>query len=135
MQPVTTPMAEVFISYARAERGARSLDPQYLFQIAVAESFALRDLLPRLGNRRQKSGIALARIPLQIVVIERHEQSDRVTVTHHQHLFLFALAHQLFARSRVRPGNHFHGDSSGVGCVLFVSTRSTWTRCDSSSTS
>ena len=52
---------------------SESIDSQRFFQIVVAEGFPLCDLLPRFGKGCQKSRLALARIPFQIIVIEGHE--------------------------------------------------------------
>jgi hypothetical protein len=55
----------------------------------VASCSALDDLLPSPSQGRQKHRVALARIPIQVVVIERNDEGDRVTVPHQDHLLLF----------------------------------------------
>ena len=90
------------------EGEAFSAEPQLLFQVAVADGAAPLHLPAGLGNRRQELGVAFSWIPLQIIVVKRHQERDRVPIAHHEDLFLLCLPHGGFPRGVLAPSHGLH---------------------------
>jgi hypothetical protein len=50
----------------------------------------LPNLLAGICDGCQEGWLTLSRVPLQVIVVERHHQSDCVTIPHENNLFRFS---------------------------------------------
>jgi hypothetical protein len=82
---------------------------QTSLQVGMGDRPALMDLPTCPGERCQELRITFAREPLEIVVIERHQERDRVPVPHDKHLLLLRLAHGGFPGGVFGPYYGLHG--------------------------
>src|SRR5206468_3016797 len=113
----------------------RSLQAQTGFQFVVTYGLPRFCLLSGARYRVDERRIALAGVPLQVLVIKRNHEGDRMAIPEHEDFLDLTIPNRLLTRGGRGEFDFFHGLSVGVAPVPLNSTRRTWTTCCVSSTS
>jgi hypothetical protein len=96
-------------------------------EFLVADGFPACGLCSGTGQRRQEGRVALAGVPVEVILVEGQDQGERVAVAHQERALGLDVA-QHFVPRRVRgPGDRLHGGASGVESVVLARMRSTLT--------
>jgi len=74
---------------------------QTSLEVGMGDRSALLDLPASPAKRCKELGIAFSRVPIKIVIVERHQERDHVPIPHHQHVLLLGVSHGGF------PGDVF----------------------------
>src|SRR5438477_5908474 len=101
----------------------------------MSDISSLLEILPSLRDRLNECRIHLLLEPLGIIIAQRRDDRNWLTVAHYQNVLVLSLPEHIFSRRRIGPSQRFHGNSSGVWLLPFRTTRNMITCLAASSTS